>query len=155
MQLMRTAFVLALGFLAAGCVPSPATPPSPRSGSSGLYMSRDVKAAYRKGTRSPDGRPGVNYWQNRGRYNIAITALPPDRTIRGSEQVTYMNNSPDTLRNPVIKLFLNIHKPGAPRAGGASADYLTSGVHIDSLAVNGQATPWGCDDGCFTWERIR
>ncbi|HEX9249049.1 MAG TPA: M1 family metallopeptidase [Gemmatimonadaceae bacterium] len=152
---MRTAFVLALGFLAAGCVPSPATPPSPRSGSSGLYMSRDVKAAYRKGTRSPDGRPGVNYWQNRGRYNIAITALPPDRTIRGSEQVTYMNNSPDTLRNPVIKLFINIHKPGAPRAGGASADYLTSGVHIDSLAVNGQATPWGCDDGCFTWEHIR
>jgi peptidase M1-like protein len=124
-------------------------------GASPLYVPRDVKAAYRKGTRSPDGRPGVNYWQNRGRYNIEITALPPDRTIRGSEQITYMNNSPDTLRNPVIKLFINIHKPGAPRAGGASADYLTSGVHIDSLAVNGQATPWGCDEGCFTWERIR
>jgi hypothetical protein len=152
---MRAAFVLALGLLAAGCVPSPATSPSPQTGSNALYMSRDVKAAYRKGTRSPDGRPGASYWQNRGRYDIAITALPPDRTIRGSEQITYMNNSPDTLRNPVIKLFINIHKPGAPRAGGASADYLTSGVHIDSLAVNGQATPWGCEDGCFTWERIR
>jgi hypothetical protein len=123
-------------------------------GASPLYVPRDVKAAYRKGTRSPDGRPGVNYWQNRGRYNIEITALPPDRTIRGSERITYMNNSPDTLRNPVIKLFINIHKPGAPRAGGASADYLTSGVHIDSLAVNGQATPWGCEDGCYTWGRI-
>jgi hypothetical protein len=155
MPSMRAAFVLALGLLVAGCAPSPTTSPSPLPGSTALYMSRDVKAAYRKGTRSPDGRPGVNYWQNRGRYNIAITALPPDRTIRGSEQITYMNNSPDTLRNPVIKLFINIHKPGAPRAGGASADYLTSGVHIDSLAVNGQATPWACDDGCFTWERIR
>jgi len=118
-------------------------------------MPRDVKAAFRKGTRSPDGRPGPAYWQNRGRYNIAITALPPDRTIRGSEQITYMNNSPDTLRNPVIKLFLNIHKPGAPRAGGASADYLTSGVHIDSLAVNGVSTPWANDENAFTWQRLR
>lgn len=118
-------------------------------------MPRDVKAAFRKGTRSPDGRPGPAYWQNRGRYNIAITALPPDRTISGSEQITYFNNSPDTLRNPVIKLFINIHKPGAPRVGGASPNYLTSGVHIDSLAVNGVATPWACNDNCFTWQRLR
>jgi Peptidase family M1 domain len=151
---MRSAFVL-VGLFVAGCAPAPSTSPAPLTSASPLYVPRDVKAAYRKGTRSPDGRPGPAYWQNRGRYDIAITALPPDRTIRGTEQITYMNNSPDTLRNPVIKLFVNIHKPGAPRAGGASADYLTSGVHIDSLAVNGQATPWGCDDGCFTWERIR
>jgi hypothetical protein len=118
-------------------------------------MPRNVKAAFRKGTRSPDGRPGPAYWQNRGRYDITITALPPDRTIRGSEQIVYMNNSPDTLRNPVIKLFLNIHKPGAPRAGGASPEYLTSGVRIDSLAVNGVATAWECDNNCFTWQRLR
>jgi len=118
-------------------------------------MPRNVKAAFRKGTRSPDGRPGAAYWQNHGRYNIAITALPPDRTIRGSEQIVYMNNSPDTLRNPVIKLFLNIHKPGAPRVGGASPEYLTSGVRVDSLAVNGVATAWECNDNCFTWQRVR
>ena len=118
-------------------------------------MPRNVKAAFRKGTRSPDGRPGPAYWQNHGRYNIAITALPPDRTIRGSEQIVYMNNSPDTLRNPVIKLFLNIHKPGAPRVGGASPEYLTSGVRVDSLAVNGVATAWECNDNCFTWQRVR
>jgi Peptidase family M1 domain len=118
-------------------------------------MPRAVQQAYRKGTRSPDGRPGSAYWQNRARYNIAITALPPDRTVRGTEQITYMNNSPDTLRNPVIKLLLNIHKPGAPRGGGASADYLTSGVHIDSLSVNGQATPWVDNENTFTWQQFR
>jgi hypothetical protein len=118
-------------------------------------MPRNVKAAFRKGTRSPDGRPGPAYWQNRGRYNIAITALPPDRNVRGDEQITYFNNSPDTIRNPVIKLFLNIHKPGAPRVGGASPEYLTSGVHIDSLAVNGVATAWECANNCFTWQRVR
>ena len=151
---MRPALVL-LGLFAAGCAPAPSTSPVPLTSAGPLYMPRDVKAAFRKGTRSPDGRPGPAYWQNRGRYNIAITALPPDRTIRGDEQITYFNNSPDTLRNPVIKLFLNIHKPGAPRVGGASPDYLTSGVHIDSAAVNGAATPFACDANCFTWQRLR
>ena len=152
---MRAALLLVAGSLVAGCAPAPTTAPIPQSGASSLYMPRAVQQAYRKGTRSPDGRPGPGYWQNRGRYNIAITALPPDRSIRGSEQITYFNNSPDTIRNPMIKLLVNIHKPGAPRAGGASADYLTSGVHIDSLVVNGQVTPWPGVENAFTQQRIR
>ena len=73
-----------------------------------LYTPRDVKEAYKKGTRSMDGRPGKNYWQNKAVYTIAMSAMPPDRNIKGDEQITYTNNSNDTLRNPVIKLFLNI-----------------------------------------------
>jgi hypothetical protein len=65
-----------------------------------LYMSRNVKQAYKKETRSMDGRPGKNYWQNHGHYDITVTAVPPDRNIKGSETITYINNSPDTLRNP-------------------------------------------------------
>src|SRR6185295_8548956 len=107
-----------------------------------LYMPRDVKKAFLNQSRSMDGKPGKNYWQNHGRYNITLTALPPDRNITGTETITYINNSPDTLRNPVIKLFLNIHKPGAPRNGGAGEDYLTSGVHIDKVTVNGNAFDW-------------
>jgi hypothetical protein len=76
-----------------------------------LYMSRDVKQSYKNGTRAMDGKPGKNYWQNHGRYAITITAMPPDRTVKGAETISYINNSPDTLRNPSIKLFLNIHKP--------------------------------------------
>ena len=137
----RPALAVAVGLLIAGCTPAPSLSPAPQ-GVSSLYMPRAVREAYRKGTRSPDGRPGPNYWQNRGRYNIAVTALPPDKTIRGLEQITYFNNSPDTLRNPVIKLLLNIHRPGAARSFGAAADYLTPGVQVDSVTVNGVATPW-------------
>src|SRR6266436_5417670 len=113
-----------------------------------LYMPRNVKQALRKETRSMDGNPGRNYWQNYGRYNITITAMPPDRNIRGSETISYINNSPDTLRNAVIKLFLNIHKPGAPREGGASEDYLTKGVSIDACKANGQTIK--VNDDVFT-----
>lgn len=152
---MRLASIVIAAAAAAGCVPNPSTTLQPASAPAGLYMPRLVQQAYRKGTRSMDGRPGPNYWQNRGRYNIAITASPPDRTIRGSEDIVYFNNSPDTLRNPSIKLFLNIHKPGAPRMGGAQADYLTSGVHIDTLLVNNTPTQWANVQNAFTSPRLR
>src|ERR1700754_210533 len=76
-----------------------------------LYMPRDIQQAYNKGTRSADGRPGKKYWQNRGRYTITITATPPNKTIKGTEQITYINNSPDTLKALNIKLIMNIHRP--------------------------------------------
>ncbi|HEY8967792.1 MAG TPA: hypothetical protein VIM64_01835, partial [Puia sp.] len=38
-----------------------------------LYTPRNIQEAYKKGTRSLDGRPGPNYWQNKGRYTIAVT----------------------------------------------------------------------------------
>jgi hypothetical protein len=123
--------------------------------SQGVYMPRDVKKAFKKNSRSIDGKPGKNYWQNTGRYDISITATPPDRTIKGSETITYFNNSPDTLQSVVIKLFLNIHKPGAPRDGGASPDYLTKGVMIDGFSINGQSRPWQNSPNQFTWTRVR
>ena len=119
-----------------------------------LYMPRAVAQAYRNGTRVKIGKPGPKYWQNRARYEISVTALPPDRTVRGTERVVYVNDSPDTLRNLSIRLFLNIHKPGATRDGGAGPDYLTSGVHVDAFAVNGQAHPWGDDTRTFTVKRV-
>ena len=120
-----------------------------------LYIPRDMQKAYKKETRSMDGRPGKNYWQNSARYNINLTALPPDRNIKGTESIVYFNNSTDTIRNPAIKLFLNIHKPGAPRDQGANPDYLTSGVHIDAVKVNGKTFPWKENSFLFTWQPLR
>ncbi|OON70841.1 M1 family metallopeptidase [Hymenobacter sp. CRA2] len=111
----------------------------PAAAQSSLYMPRDIKAAYAKGTRAPDGRPGPRYWQNRARYDITVQAAPPARDIRGREQIVYTNNSPDTLKQVVFRLIANIHQPGAARDGDASPAYLTEGVQIDSFAVAGQA----------------
>jgi hypothetical protein len=119
-----------------------------------LYMPRDIKQAYKNGTRSMDGNPGKKYWQNYGRYNINVTAAPPSRKIVGNETIMYVNNSPDTLRNPVIKLFLNIHKAGAPRDGGVSPDYLNEGIHVDAVTAGGQVVKWD-DEGFFTNKQMR
>src|SRR5215471_2640307 len=119
-----------------------------------LFVPRDVQQAYKNETRSPDGQPGKNYWQNHGRYNISVTAMPPDRNIKGEEQIVYTNNSPDTLKNLVFKLILNIHKPGATRFRDSDSAYLTSGVHIDAFAVNDQAQQWNDKNGPFTWKAV-
>ncbi|HXB46082.1 MAG TPA: hypothetical protein VNV85_18590, partial [Puia sp.] len=119
-----------------------------------LYMPRNVRQAYKNGTRSLDGSPGPKYWQNHGRYNITVVALPPDRNIKGSEDITYINNSPDTLSNPVIKLILNIHKPGSVRLFDASSDYLNPGVHIDKLIANGATINWSDPAFHSTWQNF-
>ncbi len=119
-----------------------------------LYQTRNFTQAVARGTRSLDGLPGPGYWQNRARYTITVTALPPDRRIDGREQITYYNNSPDTLRSLVIKLFDNYHKAGAPRDGGTSPDFLTSGVHIRDFAVNGTPRKWDDSPRYFTWQPV-
>ena len=112
-----------------------------------LYMPRDIQRAYTNGTRSPDGRPSPTYWQNRARYDITVQAAPPARDIRGRETITYFNNSPDTLKQVVMRLAMNIHRPGAARDADASPDYLTSGLVIDTFQVNGQGRPAPFADG--------
>ena len=121
----------------------------------GLYMPRDIQRAFAKGTRAPDGRPGPRYWQNRARYDITVQAAPPARDIRGREQITYFNNSPDTLRQVVLRIIQNIHQPGATRDGDAAAAYLTTGLQVDTLRVAGQLRPYTGKAGSATWQSVR
>jgi hypothetical protein len=119
-----------------------------------LYIPRDIQRAFNKGTRSYDGKPGANYWENHGHYTISITALPPDRNIKGVEQITYFNNSPDTLKRLNMKLILNIHRPGAARFGNAGADYLTPGVQIDEFLINGTKKDWNNNTASATNQMV-
>lgn len=124
------------------------------AGAQKLYVPRDISNAYKKGTRSPDGKPGPGYWQNTGKYDITVTAMPPDRTVHGSEEIAYTNNSPDTLRSLVIRLVLNIHKPGVARYSDAGKKYLTDGVHIDKFVENGEERNWHEPEDHATWQPI-
>ncbi|HMU06565.1 MAG TPA: hypothetical protein PKC37_01560 [Kaistella sp.] len=37
-----------------------------------LYAPRNIKKAYEKQTRTINGKPGKNYWQNDGNYTIVL-----------------------------------------------------------------------------------
>jgi len=103
-----------------------------------LYMPRNIKAAYAKGTRSMDGKPGKNYWQNHGKYTMDITVDAKTKMVSGTETIIYENNSNDSLRNFVIRFVNNLHKPSAPRSGTVSEDFLSNGLTITSLKIGGE-----------------
>lgn len=103
-----------------------------------LYMPRNIKAAIQKGTRSMDGKPGKNYWQNHGKYNMQITIDPSTKIVSGTETIDYSNNSPDTLKTITIRFVNNLHKPNSPRGGSVSDDFLSSGLAITSFKINGE-----------------
>jgi hypothetical protein len=113
-----------------------------------LYMPRNIKAAYANGTRDKSGKPGKAYWQNTGRYDIQLAVHPPSRTVVGTETISYVNNSPESLSNIVIRLLCNLHKYQAPRSGYVPRDFLTeNGVTIDRLVINGKQVPFNNDIG--------
>ncbi len=98
----------------------------------------EVQNAFKNETRSMNGQPGPKYWENHANYQIRATLLADQSRLKGSENVTYFNNSPDTLRTLVIRLFQDIYKKGGIRASGISPKDLTNGVRIFSLKINGQ-----------------
>lgn len=113
-----------------------------------LYMPRNIKEAYQKGTRSMDGKPGKNYWQNHGKYTMDITVDAKTKIVSGTETIVYENNSNNSLDNLVIRFVNNLHKPSSPRSGEVSDDFLSSGLTITALKVDNEvykedAKGWG------------
>ncbi|KQX13605.1 M1 family metallopeptidase [Flavobacterium sp. Root420] len=113
-----------------------------------LYMPRNIKEAYAKGTRSMDGKPGKNYWQNHGKYTIALQVNASTKIVSGTETIVYENNSNDTLKNLRIRFVNNIHKKNASRAVENSDDFFTDGLTITALKIEGivykeDAKNWG------------
>ncbi len=63
--------------------------------------------------RTAAGEPGPDYWQQRADYRIQVALEPESHRIRGSEVITYTNNSPDALDELWIQLEQNLFRPGS------------------------------------------
>ena len=102
-----------------------------------LYTPLEVENALSKGTRSLEGRPGPNYWQNSADYKIRAELNPDSSTLKGHVDITYYNNSPDTLKSIFIRLYQDILKKGSARDWYVGNVELHDGVKITNLKVNG------------------
>lgn len=103
-----------------------------------IYLPVDIRPLYENNTRSMDGKPGPNYWQNYSNYKIDVEVIPDKRLVSGSADITYFNNSPDTLKQIVIRLYADIFKKGQSRDFKLHPDDLNDGMIISSLQVNKQ-----------------
>jgi hypothetical protein len=104
-----------------------------------LPIARNLKEPYNKQTRTSDGKPGKNYWQNTADYDIKISFDPATRFLSGTVAIDYTNNSPDTLKQIWFKLYPNLFKKGSVRLQPVDSADLTDGVKIVSLLINGIA----------------
>lgn len=107
-----------------------------------LMVPVEVKAAYEKGTRSTDGRPGPAYWQNHSDYQIKASLDPRTRELTGTERITYHNESPTTLSQLVLRLYPDIFKKTAVRDEVIEPEDINdAGVTIETVRINGEEWP--------------
>src|SRR6185436_9793219 len=59
--------------------------------------------------RTASGAPGPKYWQQRADYDIKCELDEVNLKLKGSESVTYFNNSPNTLTYLWLQLDENQH----------------------------------------------
>jgi hypothetical protein len=111
-----------------------------------VFNTPALQRALDRGTRSPDGAPGPEYWTNTAEYVIDAVLSPTTNMLRGSETVTYHNNSPDTLRQLVVNLYQNLHSEGVVRTRPVQ---ITGGVKLSRVSMNGQNLVEGRQQGFF------
>ena len=63
--------------------------------------------------RTGAGAPGPDYWQQRADYVIRASLDTAARTVTGTERITYLNRSPDTLRYLWLQLDQNLFRAGS------------------------------------------
>lgn len=107
----------------------------------GLYCPLEIQKACEKNTRSKDGKPGRNYWQNRAEYTISAEIDTASHAVIGSEEVYYYNNSPDTLTQLIVRLYPDLYRVGSPRDIELPKADITEGVAISHLAINDSELP--------------
>jgi hypothetical protein len=103
----------------------------------GLFMPREIKNAVKNKTRTMNGMPGPEYWQNSADYKITASLNPETGKISGKQTVTYLNNSPHTLNEIVFNLYPNLFKKGATRDREVDPKDLHDGVKITEINING------------------
>lgn len=100
-----------------------------------IFVKKEVQKAIKNGTRTTDGVTGENYWQNTADYKIKAEFNPETNQLKGSEIITYKNNSPDELQKIVIKLYQDLFKKGSSRDWDVGPSDIHKGVKINSMKI--------------------
>lgn len=90
--------------------------------------------------RTASGAPGHAYWQQRADYVIRASLDESKRAIKGSETITYHNNSPDTLNYLWVQLDQNIFKPDADANTTATYPSREAWQKPNAMSFNGMKT---------------
>jgi hypothetical protein len=101
--------------------------------------------AYGDEVRTAAGTPGPKYWENEADYNIQATLDDVNHRISGSVQISYKNNSPESMPFLWLQLDQNIYKSDSrgeettPVGGGRYANHgFEGGYTISAVSISYQ-----------------
>jgi hypothetical protein len=97
----------------------------------------NIQKAYQNETRSEDGNPGPAYWQNSSDYAIDVEVDTENDQITGSAIIQYTNNSPDTLKRLVLRLYQDLFRKGNARQWPIPDGDISSGMTITRMVIDG------------------
>ncbi len=109
-------------------VPAPVVPPP--------FFQKAVAA----GTRTRDGSPGPDYWQQWSTYDIQAKLDPATARLSGSVTIAYENRSPETLHQLDLHLYQNLQAEGVARRDSAQ---VTGGITLNRVVVDSQQVSEG------------
>ena len=102
-----------------------------------VFVHKEVRNAIDNNTRTNTGVVGDNYWQNYCNYDIKAEIFTDTKLIKGTEVLTYFNNSPDTLRRLYFSNVQDLFKKGIKRDWDMGTQDLHDGVQIHSIEIDG------------------
>jgi hypothetical protein len=106
-----------------------------------LYVYPEIQKAVARKTRSVNGYPGENYWQNKSKYKINAALNTDNGQITGSEQIAYFNNSPDSLNMLVIRLYADFYKCTNVKDYTINEGDCSNGVNISKITLENDSIP--------------
>jgi hypothetical protein len=102
--------------------------------------------------RSSSGIPGPDYWQQRADYTIEASLDTGTTELKGSVQISYTNNSPDTLRFVWVQVDQNLYRTGSKGSALFPADSrwgvrgFEGGYNFSEVLVNGASVQTRIND---------
>jgi len=97
---------------------------------------------------SANGEPGPKYWQNRVNYKLKANIDTNTKVLRGTEEIDYINNSPDALQFLWLQLDQNTYKTTArsnfqtnitPDANSHTEGYQIESVYLGTAKATQKA----------------
>ena len=99
------------------------------------FIPFETRKAIDNKTRTLEGVPGENYWQNHSDYTITAGIDTENSILSGKETIVYYNESPDTLKYLFFRMYQNYYKKGTGRAWTIDTSDVTDGIKYDNIIV--------------------
>ncbi len=110
------------------------------------FIPGEIRNALDNKTRSKTGKPGTAYFQNYADYVLDVDFDPITGQLEGKAQITYYNNSDDTLNKLVVRNYMNLFKKGVPRDFNVGEADLHEGAEISEIQIDGEKIPENYDN---------